>query len=153
MKTLSVLLIALLAAASAQPSGFGLGIIAGEPTGLSAKAWLGGTVAVDAAAAWSVYHYEALHVHADLLHHNFDLIRVESGDLPVYYGIGGRLKLANAGRGEADLRLGVRVPVGLSYIFEAAPVDVFLEVAPLLDLIPKTEFGVNAAVGARYYFR
>ena len=39
--------------ASAQDSGFGLGVILGEPTGISGKLWLGGKTAIDGATAWS----------------------------------------------------------------------------------------------------
>jgi len=37
----------------AQDRGFGLGIIVGEPTGLSFKKWSGDTTAIGGAIAWS----------------------------------------------------------------------------------------------------
>lgn len=129
-----------------QKNVFGLGIIIGEPTGISAKVWTGQTTAVDAAAAWSFYNPSAILLHADFLKHNFHLIDVDSGELPFYYGLGARLKIP------ADPRLGIRIPVGLSYIFDKAPFDTFLEIIPVLDLVPATEFWVNAAIGARFYF-
>ena|GEM_PF-4406931 len=64
-------------------NGVGLGIIVGEPTGVSAKLWLDGNAGVDAAAAWSVYKYTALHVHADFLWHSLDLLKVSPGQLPL----------------------------------------------------------------------
>jgi hypothetical protein len=48
--------------------------------------------------------------------------------------------------------LGVRVPFGIEYLLEDAPVDFFLEVAPLLDVAPETELRVNGAFGVRYFF-
>jgi hypothetical protein len=51
-----------------------------------------------------------------------------------------------------DARLGARIPVGLEYIFPDQHFDIFLEVVPLLDLIPDTDFTLNAAIGARYFF-
>jgi hypothetical protein len=129
-----------------QYQGIGLGIILGEPTGITAKHWLDRTTAIDAAVAWSFVDGGAFHIHADYLLHNFNLISVESGKLPFYYGIGGRIKTLS------DVNLGVRVPLGLSYIFTDVPVDIFLEIVPLLDLIPKTNFRLNAAIGSRYYF-
>ncbi|MBP2681688.1 MAG: hypothetical protein H6Q78_1551, partial [Candidatus Krumholzibacteriota bacterium] len=45
-----------------------------------------------------------------------------------------------------------RVPVGLTYIFDGAPLDIFFEIVPILDLIPDTEFDANAAIGIRFYF-
>jgi hypothetical protein len=40
----------------------------------------------------------------------------------------------------------------LTYIFQSAPVDIFFEVVPILDLVPDTEFDLNAALGARFFF-
>ena len=131
-----------------QNKGFGLGVILGEPTGVGAKNWISSTTAIDAAIAWSFVNKGALHIHADYLFHNFELISLEGkGKLPVYFGIGARIKF-----GDDDSRLAIRIPVGIDYLFGDAPVDVFLEVVPMLDLIPKTKFQFNAALGARYFF-
>ena len=131
-----------------QNKGFGLGVIIGEPSGVSAKSWMTSTTAVDAAIAWSFVDNGALHIHADYLIHNFQLISIDvKGKLPIYYGIGARIKFGND-----DTRLAVRIPVGIDYMFGDAPVDIFLEVVPMLELIPKTKFQFNAALGARYFF-
>ncbi len=131
-----------------QDKGFGLGVIIGEPSGVSAKSWMTSTTAVDAALAWSFVDNGALHIHADYLIHNFQLISIDGkGKLPVYYGIGARIKFGND-----DTRLAVRIPVGIDYMFGDAPVDIFLEVVPMLELILKTKFQFNAALGARYFF-
>jgi hypothetical protein len=135
-----------LAGSAASQGNFGLGIIVGEPTGVSAKLWITERTAVDMAAAWSFSDEEAFHLHADYLFHNFDLITVEQGRLPVHFGIGGRLKF------EDESRLGVRIPIGLTYIFDGAPVDIFFEVVPILDLAPDTDFSANGAIGARFFF-
>jgi hypothetical protein len=135
----------LISSLNAQDKGVGLGIIIGEPTGFSFKYWTSSTTAFDAALAWSFIDEGAFHIHADYILHSFNLIRVPEGKLPFYYGIGARLKTSG------DTRLGVRVPLGLAYLFQNAPVDIFLEIAPILDFIPKTDFRINAALGARYY--
>jgi len=139
--------------AVARPSGIGLGVVIGEPTGISAKAWLSDNTAVDAGTAWSVSGgYQALHVHADFLLHSFNVLPVDVGELPIYYGVGGRIKLAGEVE-DQDLRIGVRVPVGISYIFDSFPADLFLEVAPVVDLVPSTRLGWNSGAGIRYYFQ
>lgn len=153
MKRLLTILLVLATAVMAQGAGTGLGIIIGEPTGVSAKFWLGGNTAFDVAAAWSVYKYTALHLHADVLYHSFDLLKVAPGSLPAYVGFGARVKLAGRAEADKDLRIGARVPFGLEYLFDGPPVGLFLEIAPLLDLLPGTGFGVNGAIGARWYFR
>ena len=138
----------------AQDHGFGMGIVLGEPTGLSAKLWTSSDNAFDFAAAWSFrnYHHNDNHndgsvlLQADYVWHFFNLIPVSSGKLPLYIGIGGRVVLAN------DANFGVRVPVGLDYLFADAPIDVFLELVPILDLSPETNFGVGGGLGIRYWF-
>ena len=132
--------------AFAQDSGLGLGLIFGEPTGLSAKMWTSERTAIDAAVAWSFVGSGWLHIHSDFLIHNFDLIDVSEGSLPVYFGVGAYLGLAS------DLGLGARVPVGLAYHFEGAPVEVFFELAPGLALLPEIKFYIGGGIGARYYF-
>lgn len=130
----------------AQDKGFGLGIILGEPTGISGKYWLSTNSAIDGAAAWNFGSGGYLHLHADYLLHNYDLIKVKEGRLPLYYGIGGRI-----GFGDKTV-LGLRGVVGLAYQFSGAPVDAFLEIAPLMDLVPGTSFHVQGGIGARFYF-
>jgi len=136
-------------ASAAGKGDFGLGIILGEPTGISGKLWTSGKSAIDGAVAWSTDRNASLHLHADYLVHNFPLITVEKGRLPLYYGIGGRIKFAE---NDKDDFIGVRIPVGIEYLFETAPVDIFFEIVPILDLAPDTDFDLNAAIGARYFF-
>ena len=152
---LGLVLLALLApAAGALNRDFGLGIVVGEPTGITGKAWLSRRNAFDFAAAWSVADESALHLHGDFLMHRFDLFRVDPGRLPLYYGIGGRIRVFDDKRflGDDRVQLGLRIPVGLDYLFEEAPFDVFLEVVPILDLLPATDFDLNASLGGRYWF-
>ena len=140
-------------------SGFGVGIILGEPTGISLKKWLSHDTAIDAAAAWSFSENDSFQFHADYLIHNFGLLKTGSagGKLPVYYGIGGRIKLHNNdnwhGRNNDEALLGLRIPFGISYLFAKAPVDIFAEIVPILDVVPDTHFDLNGAIGARFYFR
>ena len=134
------------ALSSAQKRGFGLGIILGEPTGISFKSWTGSKTAVDGGIAWSFEHGGSFHLHVDYLIHNFRLIKVEKGQLAVHYGIGGRI------RTKQRERAGIRIPVGLSYFVEDAPVEVFLELGPVLDLSPATELRMTGGIGIRYYF-
>jgi hypothetical protein len=142
-------LIAIVAAAG--PVGaLGLGVILGEPTGLSFKQWIVGGNAIGGAAAWSFEDESAFHVHVDYLYHRPGPAQIDAEDegrLLWYFGIGGRLKAE-----EDDSRIGVRVPLGVDYVFSGAPLDIFLEVAPLLDLAPGTDFRLHGGFGIRYYF-
>jgi hypothetical protein len=134
------------ASAQAQDEGFGLGLILGEPTGISGKLWMEDNKAFAGAIAWSFEDETAVHLHTDLLFHSGNVVRVEMSKLLGYYGIGGRIKFEN------KTKLGIRVPLGFNYIPTKTPVDVFLEIVPLLDLAPSTKFNLNAAIGIRYFF-
>lgn len=124
----------------------GIGIIIGEPTGISGKVWTGNTTAIDAAAAWSFNDEDAFQLHGDYLIHNMRLIKVDQGTMALYFGLGGRVLFAN------DTFLGIRVPLGLDYIFESTPLDIFIELVPIMDLAPATELDLNAALGVRLFF-
>jgi len=130
----------------AQDSGFGLGVVFGEPTGLSAKLWTSERTALDATVAWSFYGSGWLHMHADFLIHNFDLIDVSQGSLPLYFGVGGYVGLGS------DMWLGARIPFGIAYHFEDAPVEIFAELVPGLALLPQIDFYMGGGIGVRYYF-
>jgi len=142
---------------TAQDHGFGLGIILGEPTGLSAKAWTSTDNAFDFAIAWSFnnYHHDNNNdynndgdvlLQADYVWHFFNAISVSKGKLPIYVGIGARVVLAD------DPNFGIRIPVGIDYLFADAPIDVFLELVPILDLSPSSDFGIGGGIGIRYWF-
>jgi hypothetical protein len=129
-----------------QEKGWGLGIILGEPTGVSFKKWLNKDHAIDAAAAWSFGAEDAFHLHADYLFHNRNLINIDGNRIPFYYGVGGRLKFQD------QSKFGIRFPLGITFFIREAPIDIFFELVPILNLAPSTDFDLNAALGARYYF-
>lgn len=133
--------------AFSQESGFGVGLMLGEPTGISLKAWTSSSNAIDAGLAWSFYKNPALHMHADYLWHDFDLIKTKDR-IPVYYGVGGRIRLGD----KDNARIGVRGVFGIGFLLKEAPIDFFLELAPILDLIPATGLNMNGGIGARYFF-
>lgn len=124
----------------------GIGVMVGEPTGLSIKSWTGGNNAFDIGVAWSLGRYDALYAHANYLWHNYEVFDPNSGSLPLYYGLGGRVVF-----GENDAIIGARAPVGINYLFEDAPIGLFLEVAPTFNVVPSTDFDIDGALGVRFY--
>jgi len=42
--------------------------------------------------------------------------------------------------------------IGLEYIFQDAPFDIFLELAPTMDIVPATGLWLQGGLGARFYF-
>lgn len=127
----------------------GAGIIIGEPTGGSVKYWLNRNMAVDGAAGWSTHDHSSLYFQGDLLWHQFGLFPINEGRLPLYIGVGGLVRFRDDHR---DDQAGVRVPVGVSYMFENTPVDVFAEVAPTLDVAPEARGEITGGVGIRFWF-
>lgn len=121
----------------------GIGFMIGEPTGISVKAWNSDISAFNIGAAWSLSdRTEAVHLHADYLIHSW----FEDEDLAFYYGIGARVIFAD------DPTAGARIPIGLNYVFQNIPFDMFAEAVPIVDFTPEIEFAGNGAVGIRYYF-
>jgi hypothetical protein len=133
--------------AASGPRTWELGVILGEPTGLSAKYWMSNVNALDFGAAWSFEGDGQFHFHCDYLFHNYDAFKVERGSLPIYFGIGGRVRFD-----EHDNRLGLRLVIGLEYLFDEYPMSLFFEIAPIVDIAPETEASVNGGIGIRYVF-
>jgi hypothetical protein len=126
-----------------RPGNTELGIILGEPTGISFKSWQSGTSAFDLALAWSFGRNGAIYLHANYLKHHPQ--NVTRGTFYLYYGLGARTILQD------DPRFGARVPLGLQYIIPDSRLTFFFEVSPILDLAPATRFGVGGGVGIRYF--
>ena len=152
---LALLLMPAIGTVRAEASGnLGIGVILGDPTGVSLKLWMSERTALVGGAAWSFRHDGSLHLHGDyLVHHDLsDEVknRTDGNRLPgvlrAYYGVGGRLQSR-----PADDIVSVRFPLGLAYAF-TSPLDFFVEVVPLLDLAPETDFDMNAALGMRFFF-
>lgn len=124
----------------------GLGMLIGSPTGISGKLWQGTRRAYDAAAGWNLGDESRFFVHADYLIQDPTAFEVSEGSMPWYYGIGGRLSAGEDGR------LGVRAPIGVEYLLQDAPLNIFIEMAIVLDIVPETDVDLNAGIGVRYRF-
>ena len=161
---------------------FGLGFVLGEPTALDAKLWTSETTALDFGLGWGLgyngyddkcwnnkfyynnqgycndrgydynyrddqYGYRGLHLHADYLFHNFNVIH-SSEKFPIYYGPGINLNFWNHG----GAQIGFRGVGGIAWMPRATPIDLFFEIAPIIQIFPGTGFDLNAGIGARFYF-
>ncbi len=136
---------------------FGVGLIVGEPTGFSAKYYLGPSTALDfALGEFDEFRDDNdLGVHVDFLLHPLVLATTDPFLLPLYFGLGGRLVDDDNGDANDNLRLGIRGPVGVELDFNRVPIDVFFELAIIIDLINDDnddDVEVDAAIGARWYF-
>ena len=150
LKYLVVLLIFCLSANvyASEREKFGIGVILGEPTGITAKIMLNDTNAIDMGAGWKTSGDNELHIYGDYLFHMYDVIPVPKGLLPLYFGAGARIVFHE----NDDNEVGIRIPVGVEYVFEDIPLGAFVELVPVLDLTPDTEFDFEAGTGIRYFF-
>lgn len=131
-----------------QEKGFGLGIMIGEPTGISAKYWLNNSTALDFGLAYSLFHSNtSFSLHGDYVIHNYDVIK-SNYKIPIYYGVGGRIRSFSN-----KTYLGARGVGGVLYIDKNYPFDAFFEIVPVFNLLPETSLQLDLALGARYYFR
>ena len=142
MKRIGLILIVALAAPVAGSAQTSVGIILGEPSGLSIKQWVGTLSAVEGAVAWSFFPFGSFYVHLDYKQH-FHEFDVEPGRLLAYSGAGARIYLARS------FAFGLRLPIGLVYELGTAPLEAFLELAPGLNLFPQTAPTVGGGIGLR----
>ena len=128
---------------------FGAGATFGEPIGADVKYWFNEKMAIDGAIGYSFHDNTELYLHSDILWHAFHLFPVSQGQLPLYFGVGGLVRFKTDGNSN---QVGIRAPVGISYLFENTPVDIFMEVAPTLDIAPGLRGEVTGGMGVRYWF-
>ena len=149
---------------------FGLGIMLGAPTGLSGKYFVGPSTAIDfgVGAIGGYGDRDGLHLHADFLWHPLSLVSAEPFELPLYFGIGGRVwnyEFRHGDHYHDGGAFGVRAPLGIAFDFNNVPLDIFVELALVLDFLYDDDYGdefdddydgidvdINGAFGIRYYF-
>jgi len=142
---------------------FGLGLELGAPTGVTGKYFLAPSRALDFGLG-GIYNYfdrYGLHVYADYLWHPVSLVSNETFELPFYIGVGGRFwdfqdRSDNANRDDA-FAIGFRVPIGISFDFNNIPLDVFVQLVPVLDIYSgyadhSVYIDLDASFGVRYWF-
>lgn len=146
---------------------FGLGLVLGAPTGLAAKLYLARPMALafGLGDGYGFHGHNGLQLHADVLWHPAVLARTAAFTLPFYLGVGGRVLSYDDYDDrdyDDDTHLGVRVPFGLLMDFHNASIDVFLELAVVVDFLHVHDSDyrhrnddrsdLHGAFGFRYYF-
>ena len=132
--------------ARADSGQFGVGLIVGQPTGITGAYDLSDKSAIDAAVGLALFDNRDLYVHVEYTYTPFVLVHGGDLDLSAYLGVGGWF--VSAGKAV----LGVRVPFGLSLDFNTAPIQIFLEASVLVAIVPDPDGTVRGAAGFRYYF-
>lgn len=136
----------------AQDRGVGLGVLVGDPTGISAKVWETHTSALDAGAAWSLSQNGVFQLHADWLWNAYGWLELEHGKLPLYVGFGFRFLFRDLDATNTT-QFALRFPLGIDFMSRRRRFDVFAEIVPVLELTPENAFNLDGGVGIRYWFK
>ena len=159
----AALLVGLLwtAPAAAQSEGIGVGASIGvsngqgpgtvNPVGVTAKGWISDRQALAGMSSFfigseGVPSYWV--IQGDYLFHNFNELEVDEGYLALYVGAGAQFTILE----DTDNQFALRGPVGADYMLGSAPVDIFVEVAPTLNVTDPTSLRFDGAIGFRFFF-
>lgn len=134
----------------------GLGAIAGSPTGLAVKYLMAHKSALAARAGWSFVGAKGFHLTGDyqyLFPMEFQTAEGASvSDLTPYIAAGGtlRFKEDEEGTNDTEFHLGLRIGGGVEYLI--ARFGIFLEILPVVNLVPSTDFDMEGGLGVLFYF-
>ncbi len=132
---------------------FGIGVIAGDPDGITGKYMMKNSRAIDAGFGWKTKGDNEYHIYGDYLFYKYDLVKVPHGKLPLYFGGGVRyITYSEDEEKKKDDKLGIRIPVGIEYFFWDSSLGIFLELVPVLNLTPDTDFELESGIGIRLFF-
>jgi hypothetical protein len=137
------------AAHAAAPGPFGLGISLIDPTGISANYYYDKQTSFAAALGWGSKH---LRLNLDHLWSRRDIIVIDRTPIDLYFGLGARYFQHEKRNGDDDSEIGIRFPVGVSYIFRKVPIQLYGELGPALVIVDESAFIIDIAIGGRYYF-
>jgi hypothetical protein len=144
---------------------FGLGVALGSPTSLVAKYFVGGGNALDFGLGFWSYGWGCRRRGAapevcdnygafDLVTANIDylwqdgIVSGRTAALDWHIGAGGRVWI-----GDGSFAAAARMPVGVDVTFRKPDfLEVFLEIAPALYIVPGLEIDIEAFLGVRFYF-
>ena len=149
---------------------FGLGFQIGEPTAITAKAFVGRNHAFDFGLGFGGWGYDwctdanghtyrcgavnhDFSLHADYLFE--DNILNMRNRLDWYVGLGGRVIMSAYGSNDLgrDVVILARVPIGLAVTFRRPDfLEAYLEIAPALVVFPPLDFTIDVGLGVRAYF-
>jgi hypothetical protein len=142
----------------------GLGVAFGSPTSLVAKYFVGGGNAFDFGLGFWSYGwrcsgrddrrfcnderaFDLLSLNADYLWQE-PIVGGTGANLDWHIGAGGRVWI-----GDGDFAAAVRMPLGVDLTFRKPSfLEVFLEIAPALYVVPNLDLDIEAFLGVRFYF-
>lgn len=150
---MSVMICLLFATGSvASAEDFAVGVILGDPTGLSGKVKLNERHSIDGALAFSSGKHSGAQIHADYIWDRARSWGTTEGPLNMYYGLGGRLISYNDDRNSSKISIGPRGSLGLDFNINNPNIEFFGELALVLEVVPSITADLDAGIGARIRF-
>jgi hypothetical protein len=153
MKRLLILLVLTIPILS-EAQHLGFGIIVGSPTGLSLKYILSKQSAFSAHAGWSLIENQGIHLTGDYQYLFPMVIETAEGgsisNLTPYLAAGGRFLVKETEAEDTEIHLGLRIGGGLEYLISRF--GIFLEILPVVDLVPSTDLDFEGGLGFLFYF-
>jgi hypothetical protein len=146
--TAAAAVVAVLAAApKPADAGLGIGLFVGEPLGLTVKVDLQRRTALEILGGVSEYDNEAVYGHLTFLATPF-VANGRSVLVPFRIGIGAAIyEYGN------DIGIAARVPFQVGFQFRSAPIEIYLELAMRLHLVPDgVDLDLDGGLGFRFYF-
>jgi hypothetical protein len=149
---------------------FGVGFQIGDPTAITAKAFVAGRHAFDFGVGFGGWGYgwctdsNDRTYRCNSLNHNISLhsdylfqenILNMTNRLDWYAGFGGRVIMSAYGSNNLghDVVLLARVPLGLAVTFQRPSfLEAYLEIAPAVVVFPPLGFAIDVGLGVRAYF-
>lgn len=130
--------------------GVGLGGELLSPTGLSYKIPINETSSINGGLGFFVTDFNSsLILEANyVIYRDSDNINVGSGDLVPYFG-GGVYVTFNS---DIDSQLAIQIPFGIEYRVDSSPIEVYMDIGPLLTLTDPMIFRATSSLGFRYRF-
>ena len=135
----------------AQSKDWGLGFRIGNPTGITAKRYLGAANALEVALGTN-FNNDGFEL---LAHYLFHFPINGAPGLDWYYGFGGQIQSHDRGEREVDndIEMGADGVLGLEYTFANAPVAIFLDGMLFLEIIDDPfNLDLDLGIGLRYNF-
>lgn len=130
-----------------------VGVVLGDPTGLSGRLGLDGNYSLNGALAYAAGGRSGVYVHGTYIRDKARTFAIEnSGPIEMYYGLGLRVIAIDSGKYDGDVLVGPRAPLGLAYNINNPNLEIFGELSVALDLVPRTDVDLDVGVGVRIRF-
>jgi len=142
--------------AFAEGKNLGLGLLVGQPTGITAMYSLNIHRAIDLTVSYDFSrNFDSFLFMGDYLFRKPESLRIDTVDFGWYWGIGlfyAHFSFDVLFLNVDSFAMGPRFPVGLFYSFPTVPIEVFIEFGLGISVLPGIRFNPTGGIGGRFFF-